>query len=222
MPIQKNGYNLLVCGTYYGLFQCVQTEQNKLTGTINSYDLNQFTKAPKSITLPLNNQNAYYLSADSQKSDYVLYAASSWTDNGQYLAAHSSQNSYQEDNLSKKIGVSKSFVRFVEANNRLFLFQNEYSYDVDDGEKDRDILISTSLVSQICKNDEEVLNKETMFYSELTAKIYCFKDAFRTNSGNSRNFKFDSLEFVTDLINLKEKSSNQTKKVFYAAFNTPK
>jgi hypothetical protein len=31
----------------------------------------------------------------------------------------------------------------------------------------------------------------TEFYSELTAKIYCFNDNFR--KGNSRNFKFDSL-----------------------------
>jgi hypothetical protein len=107
---------------------------------------------------------------------------------------HFSDHYYQESDLSKKIGVSKSFVRFVEENNRLFLFQNEYSYDIDDGEKDRDILISTSLVSQICKNKVDgvdVMNKDTAFYSELTAKIYCFNDNFR--KGNSRNFKFDSL-----------------------------
>ena len=73
--------------------------------------------------------------------EYILYAASSWTDNSQYLAAHSSQNNYQEETLNKKIGFSKSFVKFVETNNKLFLFQNEYSYDVDDGEKDRDILV---------------------------------------------------------------------------------
>ena len=35
------------------------------------------------------------------------------------------------------------------------------------------------------------MNGEMPFYSELTAKIYCFNEAFRT--GNSRNFKFDSL-----------------------------
>ena len=41
--------------------------------------------------------------------------------------------------------VSKSFVKFVEANDRLFLFQNELSYDIDDGEKDRDILVIITL-----------------------------------------------------------------------------
>lgn len=59
------------------------------------------------------------------------------------------------------------------------------------------------------------------FYSELTAKIYCFNDAFRT-SGNSRMFKFDSLDYVTDLIKLSLSSSNQTKKLFYGVFNTPR
>jgi hypothetical protein len=115
-----------------------------------------------SITRPLNNQNAYHLS--TFKNETIIYSASSWTDNSQYLSAHSSKYMYQEDNLSKKIGgrirteqffllmlicfkvffysVSKSFVRFLEANEKLFLFQNEYSYDVDDGEKDRDILVA--------------------------------------------------------------------------------
>jgi hypothetical protein len=54
---------------------------------------------------------------------------------------------------------------------------------------------STSLVSQICKNDDGVStsNEKDTFYSELIAKIYCFKDAFRADSGNSENFKFDQL-----------------------------
>lgn len=77
----------------------------------------------------------------------------------------------------------------------MFLFQNEDSYDVDDGETTRDILITTSLVSQICKNDNGASNSidKDIFYSELTAKIYCFKEMFRSDSGNSENFKFDSL-----------------------------
>jgi hypothetical protein len=106
-------------------------------------------RAPKFITLPNNNKNAYFLSNASSSSfdqskgeQYVLYAASSLTDNSQYLAAHTSNLLYQDDFVSKKIGVSKSFVRFVESKNKLFLFQNEHSYDVDDGEKDRDILVS--------------------------------------------------------------------------------
>ena len=188
---------MLQCGTYFGIFQCMQSNQNKNTGLINFYDTTTHIKASKSLTLPFSSQNAYYLAPSQKKSsnasdEFVLYAASSWTDSSQYLAAHYSEHYYQENDLSKKIGVSKSFVRFVEDNNRLFLFQNEFSYDVDDGEKDRDILISTSLVSHICKNDEnDVLSKESAFYSELTAKIYCFNDNFR--KGNSRNFKFDSL-----------------------------
>ena len=175
----------------------MQSNQNKKTGLINFYDTTTHIKASKSLTLPFSSQNAYYL-APSQKlngsDEYVLYAASSWTDSSQYLAAHYSEHYYQENDLSKKIGASKSFVRFVEDNNRLFLFQNEFSYDIDDGEKDRDILISTSLVSQICKNknvNDDIFSKESAFYSELTAKIYCFNDNFR--KGNSRNFKFDSL-----------------------------
>jgi hypothetical protein len=146
----------------------------------------------------------------------------------QFLSAHLSHNYYQDDSLIKKIGASKSFVRFLEpTENKLLLFQNEYSYDVDDGEKDRDILVSTSLVSQICKNDDDLLNGEMPFYSELTAKIYCFNEAFRSNSGNSRNFKFDSLEFVTDLFNIKDAnassgSSSLTRKLFYGVFNTPR
>ena len=80
----------------------------------------------------------------------------------------------------------------------MFLFQNEDSYDVDDGETSRDILISTSLVSQICKNDNGASNsiEKDIFYSELTAKIYCFKEMFRSDSGNSENFKFDSLSNI--------------------------
>ena len=194
MPIKKNEYNLLQCGTYFGIFQCMQSNQNKQTGLINFYDTSTHIKGSKSLTLPFSSQNAYYLSPINKSDEYVLYAASSWTDSSQYLAMHFSDHYYQESDLSKKIGVSKSFVRFVEENNRLFLFQNEYSYDIDDGEKDRDILISTSLVSQICKNKVDgvdMMNKDTAFYSELTAKIYCFNDNFR--KGNSRNFKFDSL-----------------------------
>ena len=176
----------------------MQSNQNKKTGLINFYDTTTQIKASKSLTLPFSSQNAYHLSSSNKansSSEYVLYAASSWTDSSQYLAAHYSDQYYQDSELSKKIGFSKSFVRFVEEKNRLFLFQNEFSYDIDDGEKDRDILISTSLVSQICKNkvneENDLLNKETAFYSELTAKIYCFNDNFR--KGNSRNFKFDSL-----------------------------
>lgn len=75
------------------------------------------------------------------------------------------------------------------------------------------------MVSQICKNDQEVVNKEMAFYTELTAKIYCFNEPFKS-SGSSRMFKFDSLEYVTDLINLQ--NSNQTRKLFYGVFNTPK
>jgi hypothetical protein len=60
------------------------------------------------------------------------------------------------------------------------------------------------------------------FYSELTAKIYCFNEAFRANSGNARNFKFDSLEFVTDLIELRDDDSNRTRRLFYGVFNTPR
>jgi hypothetical protein len=167
--------------------------------------------------MPLNNQNAYYLS-QYEKDEFVLYAASSWTDTSQYLGGHLSDNNYQDDSLNKKIGVSKSFVRFLEAGERLFLFQNELSYDVDDGESDRDILISTSLVSQICKSNDELRNREASFYTELTAKIYCFNEPFKP-SGNARMFKFDSLEYITDLMRLR---SNQTRKLFYGVFNTPK
>lgn len=66
------------------------------------------SKAPKAISLPLHNQNAYHLStvntSNSTEQDYVLYSASSWTDNSQYLAAHTSQTNYQDDSLNKKIG----------------------------------------------------------------------------------------------------------------------
>jgi hypothetical protein len=85
------------------------------------------------------------------------------------------------------------------------------------------VKISTSLVSQVCKNDHDILNGEMPFYSELTAKIYCFNEAFRANSGNARNFKFDSLEFVTDLIDLRDSTeANRTRKLFYGVFNTPR
>lgn len=130
-----------MCGSYYGLFQCIQAEQDRTTGLIDSYDdVSRLSKAPKSVTLPLNNENAYYLSK-TRDDQHILYAASSWTDTSQYLAAHLSENNYQDDTSNKKIGVSKSFVRFLESNDRLFLFQNELSYDIDDGERDRDILV---------------------------------------------------------------------------------
>lgn len=240
LPVSgSSSFNRLVCGTYYGLFQCSMAEQNKYTGTISSYDVGTLVKAPKSITSPLNsNRNAFFLShttLGSSSSD-ILYAASSWTEHSQYLSVHLSHNSYMDDTLlSKKIGVSKSFVRFLDpsasswdsssssGSNKLFLFQNEFSYDFDDGEKDRDILVSTSLVTQICRSDQDILNGEIPFYSELTAKIYCFNEAFRSNSGNSRNFKFDTLEFVTDFIEHKPNGTNtSSRKLFYGVFNTPK
>lgn len=54
--------------------------------------------------------------------------------------------------------------------------------------------VSNSLVTQLCKNDENILNNEAQaFYTELSAKIYCFNKAFKSNSGNFKMFKFDSL-----------------------------
>lgn len=106
MPVNKNRSNILLCGTYYGLSQCVLAEQNKKTGVINSYETNVLVKSPKSISM--SSQNAYYLSESvnslTKKNDYVLYAASSWSINSQYLAAHSSKNMYQEEFSNKKIG----------------------------------------------------------------------------------------------------------------------
>ena len=77
------------------------------------------------------------------------------------------------------------------------------------------------MVSQICKNDNGASNsiEKDIFFSELTAKIYCFKNVFKTDSGNSENFKFDLLKFVTDFISLE--LQNQTRKLFYGVFNTP-
>jgi hypothetical protein len=143
-----SNYNRLICGSYYGLYQCTMAEQNQHTGTVNAYDLSsRLIKAPKAITMPSSSRNALHLShnvgvEESQNVD-IIYAAASWTDNSQFLSAHVSRNSYQDEAMSKKIGASKSFVRFIESTdrNRLFLFQNENSYDIDDGEKDRDILV---------------------------------------------------------------------------------
>jgi hypothetical protein len=155
--LYSNTFNRLICGSYYGLYQCVEAEQNDYAGTINSYETDRLVKAPKSITMPLTNRNSFHLShsvgPEEQQSVDILYAASSWTDNSQFLSAHVSRNNYQDENLNKKIGVSKSFVRFIESpdRNRLLLFQNENSYDIDDGEKDRDILVKSDFSIKMLK-----------------------------------------------------------------------
>ena len=55
--------------------------------------------------------------------------------------------------------------------------------------------VSSSLISQICKNDEGVKTMrepKPAFYSELTAQINCFKSA-SPKDGNSKNFRFEIL-----------------------------
>ncbi|CAF0882629.1 unnamed protein product [Brachionus calyciflorus] len=232
LPLSKenNDFNTLICGTYFGLFQCIEAFQNQTNGLIENFSNKSILSAPKSVTNPLTGKNTYYMSeietiSDNKKSsiEYVMYTASSWTENSQYLAAHSSRNNYQEYNLFKKIGASKSFVRFLENDNKLFLFHNELSFEIDEGETDRDILVSTSLVTQFCKNDLNILNNiNPVFYTELTAKIYCFNEAFKSNSGNSKIFKFDSLEYISNLINLNSEKESSSKQLFYGIFNTPK
>ena len=86
-------------------------------GVIEYYSKKNLISAPKSLTHPLNSRNTFYLSKiqffQNEIAEYVLYAASSWTENSQYLAAHTSRNNYQENDFFKKIGG---------LNNRNFLF----------------------------------------------------------------------------------------------------
>ncbi|RMZ96318.1 semaphorin-1A-like isoform X1, partial [Brachionus plicatilis] len=221
IPIRNDDqFNKFVCGSYYGFFQCIKAFQNMHNGIIEYFSDKAEILAPKGLDYKIN--NVFYLSTTKETREYVLYTASSWSENSQFLSAYTSRNDYQQTSLFKKIGATRDFVRFLENDGKLFLFQNEKSFEIDEGERDRDILISTSLVTQFCKNDENILNKKAnVFYTDLTAKIYCFNKAFKLNSANFKIFKFDSLEYVSDLINIETKK-NSIKNLFYGVFNTPK
>jgi hypothetical protein len=108
---------------------------------------------------------------------------------------------------------SKEFVKFLEHNEKVFLFQHMNNKIVDPLERSRDISESAALVSQICKNDEGSGDFKEL-YSELQAQINCFKDATPLR-GNSGNFRFEILKFMSDFVQLK------SKKLFYGVFNTP-
>lgn len=71
---------------------------------MKSFDTNTVKNAPKFITLPPNSENTLYLTSNSSNSNRILYTASSWTDNTQYLAAYSSANNYQIAKPFKMIG----------------------------------------------------------------------------------------------------------------------
>lgn len=74
------------------------------TGYFKSLDLNTIKNAPRFISLPSNSENTYYLTTNGNDSNQILYTASSWTDNSQYLASYSSLNNYQNAQPFKMIG----------------------------------------------------------------------------------------------------------------------
>lgn len=93
-----------MCGTYFGASKCIQTKYDSNNGYFKSFDTNTIKNAPKFVSLPPNSENTYYLTSEGSNSNRILYTASSWTDNTQYLAAYSSFNNYQTAKPFKMIG----------------------------------------------------------------------------------------------------------------------
>ena len=82
----------------------------KISGQIVNFDDNTITNAPKFVSLPVNSENAFYLTNKPQSEGQLLYTASSWTDNSQYLAAYSSDLGYKNVKPFKLIGSNKNVI----------------------------------------------------------------------------------------------------------------